>query len=230
MGPSARFAFLKKLLPWLAPASSASEDIRTEMADSLASAESGAPVSVDEFTDPAAPDTAGLHAAAASTNGTDQVYLTADLIAGGKTALAAFPRNVNFTVAGGTAAHAPTSAVIVGTDINGDALTENFTITASAGTYEAVKAFKTITSITLSGGTGTGATVAIGFGKKFGLSKKIKSRAGRPAILQEVAVGAEVTTGTYVSAATSPPNGTYAPSAAPDAAKDYAVTYERDVS
>lgn len=181
---------------------------------------------VDEWTDPAAPDTAGLHAAAASAAST-QTYAASDLIAGGKTALATYPRNVNFTVAGVTAAEAPTAGVITGTDIDGAALTETVVITASAGTYAGLKAFKTITSISLTGGTGTGATVAIGFGKLFGLSKSIKSRAGRLAVIQEVAAGAVVTTGTFASATTSPPHGTYSPSADPDASKDYAVTYER---
>lgn len=145
---------------------------------------------------------------------------------GGKAELLARPRNISFTVAGGTAAHAPTSALITGTDINGDALTETVSITASAGTYQGAKAFRTITSIALSGGTGTGATVAIGFGKKFGFSKKIAVRAGAMMFGKEIAAGSVVTNGTLANPTTSPPNGSYSPNTDPDGSNDYAQEYE----
>ncbi len=230
MGPSARFSFLKKLMPWLAPASSASEDIRTALANSLGTAENGASIAQYEMTNPAATAAAGLHAAAPSALTTPQVYLTADLVAGGIAALLAYPRNVTFTVAGGTAAEAPVLGTVVGTDIDGNALTEAIVITASAGTYAGAKAFKTITSITLTGGTGTGATVSVGFAKVFGLPAKIKARAGRLAVIQEISAGSIVTNGTFVSATTSPPYGSWSPSTNPDASVDYAVTYERDTA
>lgn len=179
----------------------------------------------DEWTNPAAPAVAGLHAATATTVAV-QVLLTADLVAGGVAALAAYPRNVTFTTAGGTAADVPATAAIVGGDIDGNALLETVTLAQTATVAEGVKAFKTITSITYAAGDGTGGTVAVGFGKKFGLTKSVKVAAGIPVVLQEIAVGVVVTTGTYVSPATSAPHGTYSPSADPDAAKDYALTYE----
>ena len=210
----------KQLFPFLAP----SANTQTALQDALSRAV-GPTFKVDEFTNPIASATAGLQAATAS-QVADQTVLKAALLAPGLAELAARPRNVTFTVAGGTAAEAPTSADIVGLDIDGNALLETVAITASAGTYSGVKAFADITSITKKGGTGTGATVAIGFGKVFGLSKSVKERAGRRAVIQEVAAGAVVTTGTFVSAATSPPHGTYSPSANPDGSNDYAVTYE----
>lgn len=182
-------------------------------------------VQVDEITDAPAAAAAGLLAATASSVAV-QTKLAAALISAGLLELSIRPRNVTFTVAGATAAHAPTSAVVTGTDINGDSLSETVAITASAGTYAGVKAFRTITSIVYGAGGGAGATVSIGYGSVFGLSKKIRSRAGLPLVFKEISAGAAVTNGTFVAAATSGPNGTYAPNSAPDGSKDYAVAYE----
>lgn len=180
---------------------------------------------VDEFTDPVAASATNLLAATASSVAV-QTYLTAALGSAGKAALLAYPRNIYFTTAGSTASDAPATATIVGTDIDGNALTETVNIAQTATTAIGVKAFKTITSITYSAGDGAGATVSIGVGVKMGLSKSVKSRAGFLAVIQQVAAGAVVTTGTFVDATTSPPHGTYAPATAQDGANDYSITYE----
>jgi hypothetical protein len=185
----------------------------------------GIPLQVDEWTNPAAASATALLAATASTVAV-QTYLTAALSAGGKTALAAYPRNVTFTTAGVTPSDAPATAVITGTDIDGNALTETVTIAQTATIAQGVKCFKTITSIVYAAGDGTGATVSIGIGQKFGFSKLSKTRAGGVAVLAEIAVGVTVTNGTFATAATSPPYGSYSPNTAPDGANDYAVTYE----
>jgi hypothetical protein len=186
-----------------------------------------AAIGIDEWTNPAAPAVAGLKAATAVVE-EELTLVASDLLADGKTALATYPRNVTFTTAGDTAADAPASAVITGTDINDNALTETVTLAQTATIAEGVKAFKTITSIVFPAGDGTDATVAIGFGKKFGMSKKMVTRAGLVGPIREIAAGAVVTSGTFVAASTSGPNGTYSPSADPDAAKDYAVYFEYD--
>ena len=74
------------------------------------------------------------------------------------------------------------------------------------------------------------ATIAVGLGTKFGLKKKIKTRAGLTTAIKEIAIGAVVTTGTFTDAATSAPNGLYAPSANPNDTNDYCVYYESDES
>ncbi|NBU17374.1 MAG: hypothetical protein EBS48_10285 [Actinobacteria bacterium] len=181
----------------------------------------------DELTDPLAVGTAALEAATATTV-SPRTVLAAGLLTAGKNELLARPRNVTFTVAGGTAAHAPTSAVITGTGINGDALTETVAITASAGTYEGAKAFRTITSVVYGAASGTGATVAVGYGKKFGLSVKAKVRAGAVVRLVEIAAGSYVTNGTLATPTASPPNGSYSPNGSPNGADDYALGYEID--
>jgi len=180
---------------------------------------------VDEWTDPPAAAAAGLKAATASSVAV-QTILAAALLSPGKLELSIRPRNVTFTTAGATPSDAPATATVVGTDINGDALTEVVNIAQTATIANGVKAFKTITSITYSAGDGAGATVAIGYGSVFGLSKKIRTRAGALMFGKEIANGAVVTTGTLVAPATSGPNGTYAPAAAPDGSKDYAIEYE----
>lgn len=184
---------------------------------------------VQEWTNPAATSTTALKTATATVASTVTLE-AADLLTGGKTALAAYPRNITFTTAGGTAADAPATALITGTDIDDEAQTETVTLSQSAATAVGTKAFKTITTIDYPAADGTGATVAIGIGSVFGLSKKPKVRAGAVAVVKEYAAGAIVTNGTFVDATTSPPYGTYAPNSAPNGTNDYAVRYELDLS
>lgn len=189
-----------------------------------------ADVAVDEWTDPVALDTAGLEALTATTVA-PRTVLAAGLIAGGKTALLTYPRNVTFTNDGsGTPGDAPASALVTGTDINDAVLTETILVPQTATTVEGVKAFKTIVSVAYAAGDGTGAMVSIGFGKKLGLRYPLKLRAGASKVIQEIEAGTVVTTGTFVLPATSDPNGTYSPSTSPDGSKDYAVYYEAATS
>jgi hypothetical protein len=194
-----------------------------------ASAVGAASYATVEYTDPVAAGAATLKAATATTVA-PQTILAAALLAQGKTDLAAYPRNISFTVAGGTASDAPTTVTITGTDVNDDALTETVAITASAGTYSGVKAFKTIVSVAYGAATGTGATVSIGYGVKFGLPLKPKVRAGGVVRFGEIMDGTAPTAGSFATPTTSPPNGTYTPNTAADGAHDYAFTIELDLS
>jgi hypothetical protein len=187
----------------------------------------GLMLAVDEFTDPATADAAGLEAA---TTVSTSVRTVTSFLAGGVAALAAYPRNITFTTAGNTPADAPASATITGTDVFGNALTETVNIAQTATIASGVKCFKTVTSIAYTVGQGTDATVSIGFGPLLGLAHKPKVRAGTVAVVDEIAVGARVTTGTFATPTTSPPNGSYSPSSAPNGSRDYAVYYERDLT
>jgi len=198
------------------------DDLRQDVAAAL---KPMATLTVDEWTNPVASAAAGLKAATA-TVASPVVLSASDLLQAGKDALVANPRNVTFTTAGVTPADAPATATIVGTDIDGNPLTETVTLAQTATIAESVKAFKTITSISFPAADGVAATVAIGFGKKFGLTKTVKSRAGLVGVIKEIEAGVAVTTGVYADAATSAPHGTYAPNTAPDGARDYAVYYE----
>lgn len=213
-----------KPVVWVGPAAAAmgaAMATQTQV-DGLAA---GGTFKVDEWTNALAADATGLKTATA-TQVAPLTILAAAMIAGGLAELAARPRNLTFTT-GGTAANAPASVVITGTDIDGTALTETLALSQSAGIDLGVKAFKTVTSVVYGAAADAAATVSIGFGDLLGLSKSIKSRAGRLAVIQEVAVGSVVTNGALVAPATSPPHGTYSPNAAPDGAKDYSLTYEQ---
>lgn len=179
---------------------------------------------VDEWLAPAATSTTALKTATTISSSPQTV---STFVAGGVSALAAFPRNVTFT-GGGTTADCPTSAAVTGTDIDGNALTETVTLTAGSGT--GVKAFKTVTSVVFTGSSSNDSTVAIGIGSALGLSKTIKYRAHRLAVIQEVyaatTTGSVVTNGTYTDNTTSPPHGSYQGNSVPDGTRSYALTYE----
>ena len=184
---------------------------------------------VQEWTNPAATSTTALKAATATVAST--VQLTAsDLLSGGKNALAAFPRNITFTTAGGTAADAPATATITGTGPDDEAQTETVNLSQSAATVVGAKAFKTIETIDYPAADGIDATIAIGIGSVFALSKKPKTYTGAVAVVKEYVNGSVVTNGTFVDPTTSPPYGTYAPNSAPNGTNDYAVRYELDLS
>jgi hypothetical protein len=197
-------------------------DLRQDLSKVLAPLAS---MVVEEYTNPATADAAGLKALTASTVAV-QTVLAAGLLAPGIAALLADGRNVTFTTdAAGTPADAPASALITGKDMDGAVLTETVNLSQVAGVASGVKAFRSITSIVYAAGDGAGALVSIGFGLKLGVSRLPKARAGLAAIIKEIAVGAVVTTG-----ALDAPNRTYLPAAAPDGAKDYCIYYEYDAT
>jgi len=96
------------------------------------------------------------------------------------------PRNITIT----TTTHADIDAVVVvvtGTDINGDALTENITLTDGGGVTDAgLKAFASVEQVDIPAQGGTGGALTIGFGARIGLGKPLLSRAGLAAVLLEV--------------------------------------------
>jgi hypothetical protein len=184
-----------------------------------------AAITVDEFTNAAAGGTAALKDATATTVAPATV-LAAGLKAPGLAILAAQPRNVIFTTAGGTAADAPATAVITGRGPDDSAQTETVTLAQTAAVATGVKLWKSITSIAYAAADGTGATVAIGIGDALPLSKPIKTRAGAVSLIKEHAAGSVVTNGAVATAAAAPPNGSYTPNSAPNGTNDYAVWYE----
>lgn len=184
-----------------------------------------AAIAIEEFTDPPAAGAALISVAAASQVAAGR---SATLLA--LAAAISPPRNITVTTAGTTPADAPASAVVTGTDFNGAVITETLTIAQTATIAVGVKAFASVTSIVETAGDGTGATMSYGIGALIGLGKPIKTRAGLTAPIREIAAGAAVTNGTFASAATSPPNGTYSPNSAANGANDYALFYEYDAT
>jgi hypothetical protein len=136
------------------------------------------------------------------------------------------PRNITITTAGGTPANAPATATITGTDVNGSVLTEVIVPATTAATVVGAKCFATVTSILLPAAGGTGATLAFGTGAIVGLGSKVAVLAGSPAVVNEMVDGVRVLTGTFATPTASPPNGSYAPATAPNAAHDYVIHYQ----
>lgn len=194
-------------------------DLRKDVADELKPL---AALTVDEYTNPGASASNNLLAATA-TVAAPVTVAKASLLAGGLAILAAGPRNLTFTTAGGTAADAPATATITGKGPTGAAQTEVVNLSQSAGAATGVKLWSDITQIDYAAADGTGATVAIGVGKAMYLSKKPKARAGLAAIVKEVVAGAVVTNGTLDAT-----NQSYTPNTAQDGSNDYCVYYEYD--
>lgn len=116
--------------------------------------------------------------------------------------LAAAPRQIQFTTAGSTPAHQPATATIYGKDERGKPQTEVVPLKQEAGLFLSAFFYSDVDKVELSAGQGTGATLAIGLGAKIGLKQKVLSRAGRVAVIQEVAAGSVVTNGVVATAAT----------------------------
>jgi hypothetical protein len=135
------------------------------------------------------------------------------------------PRNITVTTAGVTPADAPATATITGLAIDGSAQTDSITISQTAATAAGTKAFASVTSIALTAGDGTGATLAFGTGNVVGLDSKLRDVGGVAGILKEVANATVVTNGVFVLPATSGPFGTYSPNSAPNGTNDYAILY-----
>lgn len=195
------------------------QDIKAEF-DPLAA------IVVEEFTNPAAAGAALISIAAAS-----------QVAAGRSATLLALasnispPRNITVTTAGGTPADAPATALVTGTDINGDVMTETLNIPQTATIAAGEKTFASVTSIVEAAGQGTAATMSYGIGVVIGLGKKVAVRAGLPAIVKEIAAGSLAPTpGVFTAPATGAPNGGYTPNTAADGSRDYCLYYEQDLS
>jgi hypothetical protein len=184
-----------------------------------------AAITVEEFTNPPAADTDAFKTSIA-TSTSAQSYSGAALngVVGG--AALSPPRNVTVTASDSSASYAG-SVTFTGVDINGKAISEAVAISNNA-TAVGAKAFAKVTKIDVPAQVDTSGALQFGFGVKMGLGKKIVSRAGLVGAVREIAVGAVVTNGTFVAAATGLPNGTYAPNTAQDGVRDYAVYYEYD--
>lgn len=181
------------------------------------------------WVNPAAVVTNGYKTAFAGPNTATVEYtpasgLNGSLVSGGR-AVPDFPRNVVITVTHGSAVVAE-SGVITGLDINGDVITEAWSVTAGgvSKTFTGKKAFAAITSVTVTAAADASTnTNIIGTGQVFGFEARV-ALGGAGAAVKESVDGAIVTTGTIAaasSAATDDPRGTYSPATAPDGAHDY---------
>ncbi len=131
---------------------------------------------------PAVGSSTAIHAAVSDTG--SSITITTGIT---NTALAACPRTVVATPGGTTGNVTAVSCIVVGTDCNGNALTETLpAFTAGAATaVTSINAFASVTSI-IQPAIGTSVTVAYGTGPKLGLGIPISLTGGIDAWLAGV--------------------------------------------
>lgn len=188
------------------------------------------------FVNTAALVTNGYKTAVAGPNAATNEYtpasgLNGSLVSGGR-AVPDVPRNVVITVTHGSAVVAE-SGVIEGLDVNGDFISEAWSVTAggTSKTFTGAKAFAAVTRVTITAaGDASTNTNIVGSGNVLGLLARV-SLGGVGAAVKESVAGVIVTTGTLVaasSAAAADPRGTYLPAAAPNGATTYILWYISD--
>jgi|SRR6478609_460643 len=136
-------------------------DLRNDVAAALLPL---AAIAGEEFTNlvgTAAPGAAVLLVATA-TVAAPVTILPAGLLAAGLAMLSAWPRQLTFTTAGGTAADVPANVVINGLNEYGVATSETLNLSQTAAAVTSVNYFSAITSIVYPAADGTGGTVSIG--------------------------------------------------------------------
>lgn len=200
------------------------DDLRKDLSAALAPL---ANIVVEEFVNPIVGGAATLRIATATV--TAAVTLApAALTAATLTNMELAPRQLVFTTAGTTAAHAPATVTIKGTDARNKVLEETLALAQTATTATSVNFFKTITSLEFPPGDGTGATVAIGTGAKIGLSQVPKVRSAATVIIKELEDGvAAAVAGTLEAPGVAiGPYGAYTPDSTLDGALDFVLFYE----
>lgn len=204
-------------------------DVRRDVEAAFSAMETGGGlIRTDEFADPVAASVDAIKLSIATDTSAAAYGTTALDGAVGATEMVP-PRNPTVTasasgdVTGGAVVFTGRVRLADGTLA---AATATATVAGGGGaTYAAAGALSFVDSISVPAQGGVGGTLSFGFGASLGLKAVVKERAGLLAPLREVAVGAVVTTGAFATP-TGCPVTVYTPAAAPDAVRDYAVTYE----
>lgn len=180
------------------------------------------------YTDVSTADSDGIVAGLAGPNATTLTLVPGaglnGALVGGLAAVLSTARNVVITVTHATSVVA-LSGTIFGKDVHGRSITEDWSVTAGTASkvFTGKKAFKLVTSITVTAATDASAdTVNIGEGVVLGVDVKVSV----PKAIIEMLNGTIITTGTLViasTAATDDPRGTYTPVSAPNGTNDYDI-------
>lgn len=134
-----------------------------------------------------------------------------------------FPRNITITPGGTTDDVAGDDVVVTGTNIRGETITENITMTENGSTLVAgSKAFATVTSIVFPVQDGAAATFIVGVGDKLGLDRMMDAD---HVISTTVAGTQETTRPTVAYSNTAIESNTLDPNTALDGAKDVIAYY-----
>jgi len=180
---------------------------------------------------PAAAVAAGGATGIAGPNTTSKsIPLTGSLTSGG-VMIFDVPRNVVVVVTHATSIVAVTG-VITGLDLDGQVIQETFTITATgtSKTATGVKAFKSVTDVTITAVADASAdSIQVGSGNALGLD----ARSSHISPVKELTDGAVPTAGVlsigvWPQVSTSDQRGTFTPNTAPNGSHTYDVWYISD--
>lgn len=128
-----------------------------------------------------------------------------------------FSRNVTLTPTGTTSNVAAGTAVVSGTNIFGQPISENFAITSTQSTATTgAKAFRTLTSVVFPKASGSSVTLSIGTGAKMGVIH-CSNNAG-DYVFSEYGGVYDTTRGTYAVNATDVSQNTFTPNSSADGA------------
>jgi hypothetical protein len=167
---------------------------------------------------PAAASAALLKSGAAVTNAAGTTTVTTFL------AQPAVPRNIVITTGGTTASIAAGTAVVTGTNIFGQSISENFTISADQnGATTGSKAFKSVTSVVFPAGDGAGATFSVGTGAKLGIPRCADDAGDYVFSIFDGAY--ESTRGTFAVDSTHVESNTFTPNGSPNGSKVVQLFY-----
>lgn len=164
----------------------------------------------DSWTAPAAASTTAVHVAVNSNAVITTGITNPD-----------FPRNI--TIVGAGSGHAATGTVVInGTNIRDQVISETLTLNSNT-TVAGNKAFKTVTSIDMTGVSGNDAndTVAVGIGTKFGLAKKLVENS----VLLSCTDTSQDTLPTVATSSSAVESNTVIFNTAPNASHNYSVIY-----
>jgi hypothetical protein len=206
------------------------DDLRKDVAKNLVPLASP---TVREFINPILGAATSLRIATATVQAVSVVG-TAALTGATLTNMADNPRQLVFTTAGGTAAHAPATVTVKGKDARGKSITETLALAQTAASVTTANFFSELDedeAITYPAADGTGATVAIGIGAKLGLTYKPKSRSGGVVLIfGEAEDGSAPSAEGVVTPAgvADLPYGSYTPASALNGALDFIIAYEFD--
>lgn len=136
-----------------------------------------------------------------------------------------FPRNVTITPGGTTVSIvASGTAVVSGLNIFGKAISENFAISANQSTISTgSKAFASVSSVTFPQTLGLGATVFIGVGTKFGISRCVDFAGDY--VFSMFGGVYDSTRGTMAANATAVESNTFQPNSSVDGAHNVDLFY-----
>ncbi|MCA9726048.1 MAG: hypothetical protein KC729_00085 [Candidatus Eisenbacteria bacterium] len=182
-----------------------------------------------QFLNPAAADTDYVHSTYGTSTSQDTSYaFTSAEVVGtaafnvlGTSRTETFSRNITLTVSGTQANVNGGTATVYGTNVNGAAISEDFTLVENTlGTLTGSKAFYTLDSLAVNQQDGANVMVSVGIGAKLQLPVTLPFNT----VLHSWCAGTpEGTAPTVATSATAIESNTIAFNTAPDGSKDYAI-------